>query len=52
MEIDNIHFYNTFEHILFKCDFGTESYEFSRCNFNKSYSFVCGRKHKCVIYII
>jgi hypothetical protein len=28
IEINEVHFYNTFEHIWFKCVFGPNNYEF------------------------
>jgi hypothetical protein len=53
IETSEIHFYNTFEHIWFKCVFGTENYEFWICGFNKSYSVLCHKDHGCkIIYMI
>ncbi len=52
IEIDEIHFYNTFEHIWFKHVFGPKNYEFWGCGFNKSYSFLCNKEHDSIIYMI
>ncbi len=38
------------EHICFKCVFDLENYEFWKCVFNKSYSFLCYLKCECTIY--
>jgi hypothetical protein len=39
IEINEVHFYNTFEHIWFKCVFGPNNYEFWGCGFNKNIDF-------------
>jgi len=52
LEIGKIHFYNTFEHFWFKFVFGLENHECSKCIFNKSCSFLCDKKHGCIIYMM
>ncbi len=53
IETSEICFYNTFEHILFKCVFGTKNYEFWICGFSKSYLVLCGKDHGWkIIYMI
>jgi hypothetical protein len=52
IKVVEIHFYNIFEQIWFKCVFGLENYEIWGCGFNKNYSFLCGKKYECIIYMI
>jgi hypothetical protein len=47
-----IFFSNPFEHILFKSAFDLENYGFRKYSFNKSYSYLCDKGHKCIIYTI
>jgi len=45
-------FYNPFEHICFKIVFDLKNYGFWKCGFNKSSSYICDRRHQCIIYMI
>jgi hypothetical protein len=42
-------FNNPFEHIWFKSAFDLENYEFWKYDFNKSYSYICDRRHEYII---
>jgi hypothetical protein len=44
--------YSQFEHISFKHAFDLENYGFWKCDFNKSFSYLCDRGHECIIYMI
>ncbi len=44
--------YNQFEHIWFRSAFDFENYGFWKCDFNKSCSYLCDRRHECIIYMI
>ncbi len=52
IEIGEIHFYNTFECIWFKCVFGPKNYEFEDVTLAKIIQFYVIKKHECVIYVI
>jgi hypothetical protein len=46
------YFYNQFEHIWLKNAFDPKNYGFKKCAFNKNYSCLCDKGHKCIIYMI
>ncbi len=50
-ELINFFIYNPFEHIRFKSVWPW-NYGFWKCSFNKSCSYICDRRHECIIYMI
>jgi hypothetical protein len=48
----NFSFYNPFEHICFKSVFDLKNYEFLKCGFNESDSYIYDKRHECIIYMI
>ncbi len=50
--IDELFFYNPFKHIWFKSDFDSKNYGFWKYASNENCSYLCDRKHECIIYMI
>jgi hypothetical protein len=47
-----IFFKNRFEHIWLKSAFDPKNHSFENVLLTKKYSYLCDRKHECIIYMI
>jgi len=52
LELMKYFFNNEFEHTWLKHAFEFKYYKIWKCGHNKKNSYLCDRRHECIIYII